>query len=366
MEGKAILKEMAPYKQGMQIDEVKRRFKLERIVKLASNENPYGYSKKLQTALNTMEQSFEMYPDGHAAELRTKLANKWQVNEAEIILGSGSDELIEIICRTFLSEGLNSVMASPTFPQYKHNARIEGAQVKEVPTKSGYHDLHAMQQAIDEQTKVVWLCSPDNPTGTLISADAFHQFMESCPKEVLVVLDEAYYEFVHPTLQMDASKNVERYNNLIVLRTFSKAYGLAGLRVGYGITNEKIAAMINIVRGPFNTSTFAQKAASIVIEDDEFIQKSIAENNKVKQSFQQFLSTLNWHFYPTNTNFILVSTPCDADKLSNYLLENGFIVRSGNLLGYPKTVRITIGRAEDMEELQRVIKQFQEMLIREV
>ncbi|MGM8211615.1 histidinol-phosphate transaminase [Virgibacillus sp. W0430] len=358
MKAKAVLNEMAPYKQGMQMDEVKKQFNLDRIVKLASNENPYGYSEKLKTELPNIALPFEIYPDGHAAELRSKLAAKWRVNEAEIVLGGGSDELIEIICRTYLHEGTNTVMAAPTFPQYKHNARIEGAEVIEVPTKNGQHDLSEMSKAVNNHTKVVWLCSPDNPTGTLISRADFHTFMSSCPEDVLVVLDEAYYEFVEEEEQMDVADNISHYNNLIVLRTFSKAYGLAGLRIGYGITNEKIAMKINIVRGPFNTSAFAQKAAAIALDDSLFIERTVAENKSVKESFEQFLKEINWHFYPSHTNFLLVSTPEDADLFTQYLLENGFIVRSGNLLGYPKTVRITIGKAQDMERLKQVLKQF--------
>ncbi|MGM8365347.1 histidinol-phosphate transaminase [Virgibacillus sp. W0181] len=366
MEAKAILKEMAPYRQGMQIDEVKKKFNLTRIVKLASNENPYGYSEKVKAALRKLDLSFEIYPDGHATHLRTATSKKWDIKESEIVFGSGSDELIEIICRTFLHEGLNTVMAAPTFPQYRHHALIEGALVKEVPTIEGNHDLDGMLQAIDENTKVVWLCSPDNPTGTLIPPQAFHQFMENCPTNVVVVLDEAYYEFIDGSLQMDASANIQRYSNLIILRTFSKAYGLAGLRVGYGIANEKITEKINVVRGPFNTSILAQKAASIAIEDDLFIQETVESNEVVKQKFQQFLTSIGWHFYPSQTNFLLVSTPGDADELADYLLENGFIVRSGNLLGYPHTVRITIGTKQDMTQLQQVIKQFQLLLDKEV
>src|SRR5699024_7802565 len=201
---------------------------------------------------------FNIYPDGYTAELRNAVANKFEINENRIVFGCGSDELIQMICRAYLYPGKNTVMATPTFPQYRHNALVEDGELREIPTKQGYHDLEKMLEAIDEDTSVVWLCTPDNPTGTLIDEEQFTLFMEACPSHVLVVLDEAYYEFVDSSLQLNTMKHLEKYPNLIVLRTFSKAYGLAGIRIGYGLTNENIASKIEVVRGPFNTTSIAQ------------------------------------------------------------------------------------------------------------
>lgn len=356
MVGKSILKKMAPYKQGMQTEEVKKRYSLNKIVKLASNENPYGFSPLIKNV--TQELDWAIYPDGHAVQLRSLLAKKWNIGEDNLVFGSGSDELIEIICRTFLYNGVNTVMAKPTFPQYKHHALIEGATIKEIPTINGHHDLEGMLNAIDKNTKVVWICSPDNPTGIYIAPSSFHSFMKRCPKDVLVVLDEAYFEFIDPALQMSVQDNINRYSNLIVLRTFSKAYGLAGLRIGYGIMNENIANKMNIVRGPFNTTSIAQAAARIALEDDAFIDKTCQLNKEVKMEFEQFLDQIDLNYYDSQTNFLLIETPDDADHLANYLLKNGFIVRSGNLLGYPKTIRLTIGKKDDMHLLQQVLKQY--------
>lgn len=356
MEGKFILKKMAPYKQGMQTEEVKKQFSLTNIVKLASNENPYGFSPLVKNIMQNLD--WEIYPDGHASRLRTSLANKWDIGEDNLIFGSGSDELIEIICRTFLYDGVNTVMAAPTFSQYKHHALIEGATVKEIPTINGHHDLDGMLNAIDKNTKVVWICSPDNPTGVYISPPSFHSFMEQCPDDVLVVLDEAYFEFVDPSLQMSAKDNISRYPNLVVLRTFSKAYGLAGLRIGFGIMNKAISNKMNTVRGPFNTTSIAQEAARISLEDDSFIEKTCRLNKEVKKAFEQFLDQIGWNYFESQTNFLLIETPNDADHLTNYLLRNGFIVRSGNLLGYPKTIRVTIGKKDDMKQLQQLLTQY--------
>lgn len=358
MVGKKVLKQLAPYKQGMQINQVKEAYNLEKIVKLASNENPYGYSKQLKNTILDNIDELNIYPDGHAAQLRTSLASRLSIKEEQLIFGNGSDEIVQIISRTFLYPGVNTVMATPTFPQYKHHALIDGANIKEIPTVDGYHDLKAMLQAIDEDTKVVWICSPDNPTGTLLPREDFYQFMDQCPQDVLVVLDEAYYEFIDESSRLNALASLATYKNLILLRTFSKAYGLAALRIGYGIMNEDIANQINIVRGPFNTSAIAQQAALVALDDQPFIQEVTEKNKTIKQSFETFLDKLGWHYYPSQTNFILVSTPVSGTEISQYLLENGFIIRPGELLGYPNTIRITIGTEEDMKQLQGLLKNY--------
>lgn len=366
MLGKRVLNELSAYKQGMQISEVKRNYNLEKIVKLASNENPYGFSPKVKEELFANDQAFELYPDGYAYDLRMQLADKLVLKPDQFVFGSGSDEVITFICRAYLHEGTNTVMATPTFAQYRQHSLIEGAELREVPTVNGKHDLSKMADAIDEQTKVVWLCSPDNPTGELIQQEAFELFMKQCPKDVLVVLDEAYYEYVPYSFQLNLNESLEKHPNLVVLRTFSKIYGLAGLRVGYGIASEAIAEKLNIVKGPFNTTSISQKAVQIALDDDEFVATTKKLNLEVKNTFKAFLDEIEWEYYESFTNFLLVKTPIDADKVSYYLLERGFIVRSGNLLGYPNTVRITIGTEADMQDLQTVIQQLKKDIDEEV
>ncbi|WP_088050457.1 histidinol-phosphate transaminase [Virgibacillus dakarensis] len=358
MNGKHILNEMAPYKQGKQMEEVKAEFGLTKIVKLASNENPFGFSDKLNKELPHMLGQLELYPDGHATELRKKLAATLAVYEDQLVFGSGSDELIQIICRTFLYPGVNTVMATPTFPQYKHHSLVEGADVKEVPTVNGYHDLAKMLEAINEQTRIVWLCSPNNPTGSLIPKNDFYMFMDRCPRDVLVILDEAYYEYVDPELKYNAIDGINEYPNLFVLRTFSKAYGLAGLRVGYGIGNESLTAKLNIVRGPFNTSSLAQKAATLAVRDQEFIRETAEKNRIIKKEFQQFLDEQDLSYDDSQTNFLLVKLPVSGNELFDYLLTRGFIVRPGEAIGCPNAARITIGNQQDMKELQAILKEF--------
>jgi len=356
MYGKTVLQSLNAYKQGMQIEEVKKAFNLSDIVKLSSNENPYGHSELVDEIF--LKKDFELYPDGYSYYLRETMANKLQVKHDQLVFGAGSDELITCICRAFLYEGTNTVMATPTFSQYRHHSLVEGAELKEVPTVNGRHSLDEMAKAIDEQTKVVWLCRPDNPTGTIFSQEAFESFMKQCPREVIIVLDEAYIEYMDDIEQFDLHQILKLYSNVIVLRTFSKIYGLAGLRIGYGIMHEEIAHLLNVVRGPFNTSSIAQRAATVAIKDDAFIERCQSKNKAVLTSFQQFLTSINWDYYDSHTNFLLVNTPIKADDFTEYLLEKGYIVRSGDALGYPNTVRITIGKEKDMKVLQEIIAEF--------
>lgn len=358
MYGKKVLSQLSAYKQGMQIDEVKQQFNLDRIVKLSSNENPYGYSSKVDEQLSIGQ--LELYPDGYAYDLRLALSDKYHVTMDQLVLGAGSDDLITCICRALLHEGTNTVMAKPTFSQYRQHALIEGATLKEIPTINGAHDLDRMASAIDANTKVVWLCTPDNPTGSLIKEADFHQFMEKVPAETIVVLDEAYMEYVEEAYQYDLHSNLNNYKNLIVLRTFSKIYGLAGLRIGYGIMDPAIAELVEIVRGPFNTTSITQEAAIAALQDTDFVKQSARKNREVLHAFQAFLDRIGWTYYESHTNFLLVNVPIDADDFVQYLLEHGFIARSGNALGYEKTVRITIGKKEDMKQLQAVITAFHE------
>ncbi|RYG73607.1 histidinol-phosphate transaminase [Lentibacillus lipolyticus] len=357
MKNKKVLEEMTPYKPGKQMEEVKKEYGLSRIVKLASNENPYGHSEQIDTYMSQAGIGYHFYPDGYTSELRSAVAAKLNVSETKLLFGSGTDEIIQIIGRAFLYPGANTVMATPTFPQYKHSARIEGAEVREVPLMNGKHDLDGMLDAVDESTNIVWLCSPNNPTGCVIPKDDFYTFMDACPSDVLVVLDEAYYEYVSSDVHPHVLEHLDNYDNLIVLRTFSKAYGLAGLRVGYGIASESLINRLDVVRGPFNTSSLAQKAAAAAINDDQFVNHSIERNKVVKQSFEQFLDSIGWHYFTSHTNFLLISTPISGDRVFQYLLEKGFIVRAGEAIGAPNSIRVTIGKEKDMEELKEILHQ---------
>jgi len=365
MNAKEIFDQMTPYKPGKQTDDVKKEYGLKTIVKLASNENPFGYSEKVAKAIPTLATNVEIYPDGYATELREILSGKLKVEKDQLVFGCGSDEVVDIICRTYLDKGMNTIVAKPTFPQYKHNALIQGAKVKEVPLHDGYHDLEGMFQAIDENTKIVWLCTPNNPTGCHIDEASFTKFMEKCPDNILVVIDEAYYEYMTSENIPDSIQALKQYSNLIVLRTFSKAYGLAGLRIGYGIASEKIANLLNITRGPFNTTRVAQGAAKLALEDEDFLNSSIEKTAKNKQEFILFLDELGLDYYDSETNFVFVKLPVSGDSLFEYLLSKGYIIRSGEALGHPNGVRITIGNKDDMDAIQDHIRSFLSPILEE-
>lgn len=348
---------MKPYKPGKGIEEVKKEFGLNRIVKLASNENPYGFSPVVERELPKLIADLEIYPDGYGTEVRKKVANFIGVEDRQLIFGNGSDEVVQIICRTFLEPGSNTVMASPTFPQYRHNALIEGAEVREVPLVDGHHDLEKMLQNIDEHTRVLWICTPNNPTGVHIDQDTLQSALERIPEHVLVVIDEAYYEYLEAENAFDSIAALNEYPNLIVLRTFSKAYGLAGLRIGFGVGHPDVIQILEPSREPFNTSTVAQAAAILALDDQKFIEETVEVNHRNKKALMSFCEEIGLPYYDSQANFLLIHLPCSGDEMFEYLLTKGFIVRSGEALGLPNTIRLTIGKKEDMQEIQEAMKQ---------
>jgi histidinol-phosphate aminotransferase len=358
MKWKEQLLTLTPYKPGKSIEEVKRQYGLEKIVKLASNENPFGCSGKVEEAFKNTPVSFAIYPDGYATDLREKLAAFYKVAPDQFIFGNGSDNLIQVISRAILRKGVNTVMAAPTFSQYKHNAVIEGAEVREIPLVDGQHDLEGMLSKIDENTGVVWICNPNNPTGTYISKENLYAFLEKVPKDVLVVLDEAYIEYVEADEDYQVSELVSQFENVIVLRTFSKIYGLASMRVGYGIAASEVIRALEPAREPFNVNAFAQKAAAAALEDQEFIQFCKQKNREGLEQFYQFCKESNLDYYPSQTNFILIDFKTDGDEVFQFLLEKGYIVRSGKALGFPTSVRVTVGSKEQIEGVIEAMKQF--------
>ncbi|MEC3609012.1 histidinol-phosphate transaminase [Bacillus glycinifermentans] len=350
MQIKEQLKQLKPYQPGKPIEEVKKEFNLDQVVKLASNENPFGCSEAAKEALQTEVQQMALYPDGYSAALRTKLAGHLGVSETNIILGNGTDEVIQILSRSLLDAGTNTVMANPTFSQYKHNAVIEGAQVREVGlVEDGCHDLDAMLEAIDDKTKIVWVCSPNNPTGTYEPEQKLIGFLEKVPEHVLVVVDEAYYEYVTAEDYPETIPLLKRFPNLMILRTFSKAYGLAALRVGYGIASEELVRSIEPARQPFNTNRLGQAAALAALGDQAFIEECVRKNREGLKQYYDFCNEHGLDYYSSQTNFVLIDLKRDADELFQALLEKGYITRSGNALGFPGHLRVSVGTKEQNE-----------------
>lgn len=358
MKWKEQLLKLKPYQPGKSIDEVKRQYGLSEIVKLASNENPFGCSEKVNAELKRFTGRLSLYPDGYATELREKLADHLKVKPQQLILGNGSDEIIQMISRGLLAPGTNTVMAAPTFPQYKHNGIIEGCEIREVPLVNGAHDLEGMAAEIDGNTVVVWLCSPNNPTGLYIKQKDLEAFLTKVPAEVLVVLDEAYFEYVRADDFHDSLGLLDTYKNVVVLRTFSKIYGLASFRVGYGIAHEETIAALEPVREPFNVNTLAQIAAMAALEDQEFVRKCKLENKSGLEQFYRFCDETGLKYYPSEGNFILIDINSDGQEAFQFLMEKGYIVRSGKALGFPSCLRITVGSQEQNEGVIQKLKEY--------
>ncbi|MFV9510255.1 histidinol-phosphate transaminase [Tepidibacillus sp. LV47] len=355
MKPKEQIVNLPAYQPGKSMDEVKRQYNLQQVIKLASNENPFGFSPKVKQALMEGLDELHIYPDGANRKLRLALAEKLEVSEDQLIFGMGSDEIISMIARTFLEKGTQTIMATPTFPQYRSNAVTEGATIIEVPLKEGKHDLEAMKSEITKETKVIWVCNPNNPSGTFVSEEELVQFLNDVPEDILVVLDEAYYEYVTDPTYPNSVKLLDRFPNLIILRTFSKIYGLAALRIGYGIAKAKIIDWLNRVREPFNNTSLSQIAALAALSDQEFIEECKIKNaNGLKQLYQGF-EKLGLSYYPSQGNFVLVDLKRPADPIFQKLLERGIIVRSGVALGFPTSLRITVGNSEQNQRVLQVL-----------
>jgi histidinol-phosphate aminotransferase len=357
MQPKRTIVHLPVYQPGKPIEEVKRELGLKEVIKLASNENPFGSSPQVKAAIEAELANISLYPDGGSVELSGVLAKFLGVETNQLIFGAGSDEIILMIARAYLVAGDEAVMASHTFPQYKHNCEIEGAVCKEVPLKDGTHDLPAMLAAVTERTKIVWLCNPNNPTGTLLSHGEVERFLKAVPANVLVVLDEAYYEYCMSGEYPRSLELLKQYPNVIILRTFSKIYGLASLRIGYGIGHPDVIRTINQVREPFNTSRFAQAAAIAAIRDQEFIEKCRKANAEGIAYIGGELKRLGLSAYPAHGNFMMIDVKRPAKLVFEALLRKGIIVRGGHALDFPTSIRVTVGSREQNEKFVAALEQ---------
>mgnify|MGYP000862272941 FL=1 len=346
------LTKIKPYVPGKPIEEVKRELGLDDVIKLASNENPYGPSKKALEIIDSYLTNLNLYPDGRAFELKTALSNYYQVQEEEIIVGNGSDEVIKLLSEAYLNPGDNIVQADVTFSEYEFGALLMGAKVKKVPLKDFTHDLEASYNYIDDNTKLIYICNPNNPTGTMVTEVELIEFLEKIPKGVLVVLDEAYAEYVADTSYPNSLGLINKYP-LVVLRTFSKIYGLAGLRVGFGIAQKEIIANLEKAREPFNVNLLGQVAAVRALDDKEHLEYSFRENAKARESFYQECQKRDIKYVKSHTNFVLMQVE-DADTIFNKMLKKGVIVRSGSVFGLNRFIRVTLGSIEQMQRFWQV------------
>jgi len=345
---KKILEQVTPYKPGKPIDEVKRELGLENVIKLASNENPIGPSARVIKALAEGAKDVNRYPDGGCFYLRKALSEKLSVPGDNIVFGNGSDEIILLTLHAFVDPGDEVIVADPTFLIYNIASMIKGADIKTIPSKNFKYDLKGMLGAVTDRTKVIFIANPDNPTGSYVTDGEFEEFIEKVPEDVLVFMDEAYYEFAAGSDYPETLPLIEREDrNVVIARTFSKAYGLAGLRLGYGIARKDIAQVLNKVREPFNVNSLAQVAALAVLEDDEYLNASVSLVKEEKKRFYEVFEKLGAEYIPSRTNFVLVNTRSDSLKIADCLMKKGIIVREMTAWKLEGFIRVNIGLREE-------------------
>ncbi len=341
------LRGLIPYSPGKPIEEVERELGISGSVKLASNENPLGPSPRALEAVRAALPDLHRYPDGGGYRLRHALATHWDVSPEMIILGNGSNELLELTGRCFLLPGDEAVYAQQAFVVYDMVAQVTGATKVAVPLKDFAHDLVAMRRAITPRTKLVFLANPNNPTGTAVPARELEAFLADVPADVLVVVDEAYYEFLPPDDRPDALRFVREGRLLVVLRTFSKVYGLAGLRIGYGIGPEPLVAVLNRAREPFNTNMLAQVAATAALADRAHVEETVAVSLAGRAHLAEQCRALGFGVAPSAANFLLVDVGRPGGAVADALLTHGVIVRPMAGYGFPTHLRISVGTAEE-------------------
>ena len=345
---------LTPYQGGKPIEELARELGLKKISKLASNENPLGISKKVQKAINESLSSINRYPDGNCFELKEAIAKKHNVLSNMISLGNGSNELLELIARVFVSKQTDEVIFSQyAFVVYPLVTQALGATAVVSPASNFGHDLDSMLSLISDQTKLIFIANPNNPTGTLLSDDDVYSFLKKVPRNIPVVLDQAYFEYLN--IDDQAISWLNEFENLIISRTFSKAYGLAGLRVGYSICSTLIADYINRVREPFNVNHTAQMAAIAALSDDEYLADSVKMNSDGYSQLVKGFEAFELNYIPSYANFIAVEFK-DAMRIYNNLLKEGVIVRPVEMKNY---LRISIGTPNEnrhlLEALEKVL-----------
>lgn len=353
---------ITPYPPGKPLDELEREYGITNSIKLASNENPWGPSPKVIQALRAELSQLHRYPDGSCYYLVQALAEKLGIAPGEIVMGNGSNEIIEFLVKAFVQEGDEVITSHPSFLMYQKIVQVRGGINHVVPLLDMRHDLGGIRKLVSEKTRLIFIDNPNNPTGTAIPLGELYRFLSDIPESVIVVLDEAYVDFMDKKLQVDFSsliKNVEGRCPVVFLRTFSKAYGLSGLRVGYGMMAKGIAECLHKVRQPFNINQMAQVGALAALEDEEYYQLTLDRTAKARTYLSREVDKLGCRSYPTETNFFLIDVQGNADKLYQAMLYQGVIVRSMSAYGFTNFIRVTFGTDE---ENQRFVKSLADCL----
>lgn len=349
------------YQPGKPLDELEREYGITNAVKLASNENPLGPGVAAMNAVRKGIETLSRYPDGNGFELKTQLAVRHGVGVDQITLGNGSNDILELLTRAFVTPEHEIIFSQHAFAVYPIVTQAVGATAVITPARNWGHDLDAMRNAVTSKTRVIFIANPNNPTGTWLSADELRQFINDIPQNILIVLDEAYFEYASdPAMKVDSypdsSQWLADFPNLIVTRTFSKVHGLAGLRIGYSLSHPDVADILNRVRQPFNVNSLALSAASAALEDQHHLEKSLTCNVKGMQQLMQAFSTMALEYIPSVGNFICVKVG-DGLKVYDSLLYHGVIVRPVANYELPEYIRITIGTTDENERFINALKE---------
>lgn len=344
------IEEITPYPPGKPLEELEREYGIKDSIKLASNENPWGPSPKAIRALRSALLNLHRYPDGSCYYLVEALAEKEGVGSDEIVVGNGSNEVIEFLVKAFVGEGDEVITSHPSFLMYQKFVQVRGGINHVVPLKEMNHNLDKMKEIISEKTRLIFIDNPNNPTGKAIPPVELYQFLSDVPEHVIVVLDEAYIDFMANELRVDVFsliRNAEGRCPVVFLRTFSKAYGLSGLRVGYGLMAAQIAECLHKVRQPFNINQMGQIGALAALEDSEHYEKTLRLTDEGLKFLSREVDKLGCTSYPSHTNFFLIDVQGDADKLYQAMLYKGVIIRSMRAYGFTNLIRVTVGTEEE-------------------
>jgi histidinol-phosphate aminotransferase len=350
------IRRLKPYVPGKPIEEAQREYGLTDFCKLASNENPLGPSPHAVAAIQEAAAKLELYPDAACYRLTRELARHWGVAPENLIIGNGSDEIIQFIGLAFVQPGDEVLTSHPSFVRYEAAAVLNNGKLVEVPLRDLTFDLDAMAGRLTERTRVVFIANPNNPTGTMVTRAELDRFLDRVPPQVVVALDEAYFEYADSPDYPDGLEYVRQGRNVIVLRTFSKIYGLAGLRVGYGIARPELIHSLHQVREPFNVNSLAQAAACASLTDPDQVERSRQVNQEGKAALTAAFQAMGLQFAPTEANFILVDVKQECRAVYEGLLRRGVIVRTGDIFGLPTHLRVTIGTPPQNERFLRELR----------
>ncbi len=359
----AQIRQLHPYSPGKPVEELERELGISNAIKLASNENPLGCSPRVEEVVRAAAAQIELYPDANAYYLKQRLAQKLGVGENQITIGNGSNDVLDLIARSFLERGVEAVFSEYAFMVYGMVTQACGATGRVAPALGADspmpygHDLEAMRELVSEHTRVIFIANPNNPTGTWLNAEELLAFIDSIPEHIAVVVDEAYFEYVEEDAYPDCLQWLPRFPNLIVTRTFSKIYGLAGLRIGYAVSSPELCELFNRVRQPFNGNSLALAAACAALDDDEFVERSRACNHEGLESMQAWFASRGIEYIPSAGNFVSVRFGAASPQIYQGLLERGVIVRPLANYGLPEFLRISVGTAAQLERLYAALEE---------